>query len=249
MNLNKKKLVLTIKIVYLILSACLISLTLAHIIRLADLSVNPIFFDGGVLYSLVKSETHHDLYYMSDGPRGCFGIWDCSKKICEKYVKGPGKIVAMKINPSNLNGTSSCAINHNEWNWANYKYSICTIMILVSGAISIIALLSKLTIIILDYINDNNNSVYNVEEIGEINRMYESNEPKLCNWRNIIWIVLIVLVRICILVTAAVFYWYLIGQQIDFPPKYIQNLEYGELCVMLFATVLDGFISMALILF
>lgn len=247
MDFNSKKFIFVNKIVYVILSVCLFALILVHTKRMADQVTTPIFYHGASLYPMEPVELNRRDYFSIKGVFGCDGVWDCSKQICkisEKYMYG-SSIVAINLN-FNINESSCGDIDI-------YEYDLVKIMILVSICTSSITYLGALVIIIRNYVNDNDyNNNYRDHYNNEINNdiIYKNDDAiKSCSkFLDISWVILLVLKKVCMFTVFACL-WYLIQQvQSDTPPKYIQNLEYVELFVMLGASMFDGFLLLSRVL-
>lgn len=230
---------LAFRIIYLILSTCLISVTLININRMANLVVTPIYFNGGSLFSLIPLNDSNLIYLK--GPYSCDGMWDCSRQICQLTNK-TRLMVGVHLNPTGGGDDDSYCVGDST---DVYEYRVVACMLVISMIITAITFMSKLIIIIQEYMKNDNNKMNDFEGIDTINDIYQSSmdSANKTNMRKIFWIILSVVTRVCVLVTAAVFYFYLVWyMQIDKPQANIKISEYVELCVLLFAVILDGVI-------
>jgi hypothetical protein len=131
-----------------ILISFLLSFTLIVTLQgLISESVVPIFFNGGVAGEFVryKNSSHPPLYYLTDYPQGCSGVWSCSsliQKLHFKYIET--RYVTLKLNPFNVNNLQELLDHDPVYFIPFYSLLFSLIAILISSGLAFFIKLNRI---------------------------------------------------------------------------------------------------------
>lgn len=225
----------------LLLSAALtvafLSALFGTVERISGLATIPILFNGAVggSVNLYNNSMFPVLYYVTNYPVACNGIWSCSNMICELFTKKGTKYVALKPNINNITNLPPCSKNINTWLEKWFEYKITYYSLIFASISSAIAICISFLILIFKYKD-------NKDDIIIINQFEEKTTSRTMSI--VIYIILFAF-RSPVYISMLLLYTYLIPNLkiVDDVPSQIQTYEYIKLFSLLAAYFIDNVIS------